>query len=334
MKSRRVHASLAALAVVGGSLTLAACGGGDSSSDTSGGSGAANLSGKIAIDGSSTVAPLTTAAAEQFNGNNPDVNITVGTSGTGGGFEVFCKGETDISNASRSIKDEEIEACKKAGVEYEEIRVASDGITVVTKAGVDVGAVCLTFPQLKKIWAPGSKVNNWSQVGTGFKDLPMALSGPGSQSGTYDFFNEEVLGEDANGDVIQPRQDYAASEDDNVIVRSVTDGEAGLGYFGFTYYEENTDKVQSFAIDKGDGCVEPTTESITSGEYPLSRPLYIYVSKKALERPEVKAFAKDYVANATQLATDAQFVPAPQSALDESAKKLDASSGSSTTSTT
>jgi phosphate transport system substrate-binding protein len=221
MTSRRMYASLAALAIAGGSLTLAACGSSDSSSDTSGGSGAANLSGKIAIDGSSTVAPLSTAAAEAFNGNNPDVNITVGTSGTGGGFEVFCKGETDISNASRSIKDDEAEVCKKAGVEYEEIRVASDGITLITKAGVDVGKTCLNFSELEKIWAPGSKVNNWSQVGSGFKDLPLALAGPGSQSGTYDFFNEEVLGEDAQGEVIQPRQDYSASEDDNVRPKPV-----------------------------------------------------------------------------------------------------------------
>lgn len=333
MKPRRVYASLAAIAVAGGSLTLAACGSSDSASD---GSGATDLSGTITIDGSSTVAPLSTAAAEQFNGNNPDVNITVGTSGTGGGFERFCKGETDISNASRGIKDDEAEACTKAGVQFEEVRVASDGISVVTKAGVDVGAVCLSFPQLKKIWSRGSTVNNWSQVGSGFKDLPLTLSGPGSQSGTYDFFNEEVLGKNAQGDVIQPRQDYAASEDDNVIVRSVMDGQAGLGYFGFTYFQENTDKVQSFALDNGDGCVEPTVESITSGEYPLSRPLFIYVSKKSLERPEVQAFVKDYVASATQLATDAQFVPAPQSALDASAKTIDAAiaSGRATTSTT
>lgn len=326
MTSRRMYASLAALAIAGGSLTLAACGSSDSSSDTSGGSGAANLSGKITIDGSSTVAPLTTAAAEAFNGKNPDVNITVGTSGTGGGFEVFCKGETDISNASRSIKDDEAEVCKKAGVEYEEIRVASDGITMITKAGVDVGKTCLNFSQLEKIWAPGSKVNNWSQVGSGFKDLPLTLAGPGSQSGTYDFFNEEILGEDAQGEVIQSRQDYSASEDDNVTVRAITDAEAGLGYFGFTYFEENTDTLQAFAVDGGKGCVEPTTDSITSGDYPLSRPLYIYASKKALQRPEVMAFVKDYVANAPQLAADAQFVPAPQSALDEATSKLDASS--------
>ena len=323
MKSRRMYASLAALAVAGGSLTLAACGSSDSA-DTTGGSGASDLSGKITIDGSSTVAPLSTAAAERFNENNPDVNITVGTSGTGGGFEVFCKGETDISDASRGIKDEEAETCKKAGVEYEEIRVASDGITLVTKAGVDVGKACLNFPELKKIWSPGSKVNNWSQVGSGFKDLPMALSGPDSQSGTYDFFNEEVLGEDKNGDVIQPRQDYTASADDNVIVRSVQDAEAGLGYFGFTYFEENTDTLQSFALDGGEGCVEPTTESITSGDYKLSRPLFIYVSKKSLARPEVQAFVKDYVANATALAEANAFVPAPQSALDESAQKVEA----------
>lgn len=325
MKSRRMYASLAALAVVGGSVTLAACGSSSSSSDTSGGSGATDLAGKITIDGSSTVAPLTTAAAESFNAKNPDVNITVGTSGTGGGFEVFCKGETDISNASREIKDEEAEVCKKAGIDYVPVRVASDGITLVTKAGVDVGKVCLTFPELEKIWAPGSKVNNWSQVGSGFKDLPLALAGAGSESGTYDFFNETILGEDAKGEVIQSRQDYSASEDDNVTVRAVTDAEAGLGYFGFSYYEANTDTMQAFAVDGGKGCVEPTIDSITKGDYPISRPLYVYVSKKALARPEVKAFVTDYVDNATQLATDAKFVPAPQSALDESKQAIGAS---------
>lgn len=325
MKSRRMYASLAALAVVGGSVTLAACGSSSSSSDTSGGSGASGVSGKITIDGSSTVAPLTTAAAEAFNAKNPDVNITVGTSGTGGGFEVFCKGETDISNASREIKDEEAEACKKAGIDYVPVRVASDGITLVTKAGVDVGKACLTFPELKKIWAPGSKVNNWSQVGSGFKDLPLALAGAGSESGTYDFFNETILGEDAKGEVIQSRQDYSASEDDNVTVRAVTDAEAGLGYFGFSYYEANTDTMQAFAVDGGKGCVEPTIDSITKGDYPISRPLYVYVSKKALARPEVRAFVTDYVDNATQIATDATFVPAPQAALDESKKAIGAS---------
>lgn len=325
MKSRRMYASLAALAVVGGSVTLAACGSSSSSSDTSGGSGASGVSGKITIDGSSTVAPLTTAAAEAFNAKNPDVNITVGTSGTGGGFEVFCKGETDISNASREIKDEEAEACKKAGIDYVPVRVASDGITLVTKAGVDVGKACLTFPELKKIWAPGSKVNNWSQVGSGFNDLPLALAGAGSESGTYDFFNETILGEDAKGEVIQSRQDYSASEDDNVTVRAVTDAEAGLGYFGFSYYEANTDTMQAFAVDGGKGCVEPTIDSITKGDYPISRPLYVYVSKKALARPEVKAFVTDYVDNATQIATDATFVPAPQAALDESKKAIGAS---------
>lgn len=324
MKSRRMYASLAALAVAGGSLTLAACGSSDSSSDASGG-GASNLAGKIAIDGSSTVAPLTTAAAEAFNGKNPDVNITVGTSGTGGGFEVFCKGETDISNASREIKDDEAAACKAAGIEYLPVRVASDGITLVTKAGVDVGKVCLNFAELKKIWAPGSKVNNWSQVGSGFKDLPLALAGAGSESGTYDFFNETILGEDAKGDVIQSRQDYSASEDDNVTVRAVSDAEAGLGYFGFSYYEANTDTMQAFAVDGGKGCVEPTVDSITKGDYPISRPLYVYVSTKALARPEVKAFVNDYVDNAVQLATDAQFVPAPQSSLDADKKTLSGS---------
>lgn len=295
---------------------LAGCGGGDDSSSSTGSDGAAALSGKIAVDGSSTVGPLTSAAAEKFNEDNDKVDITVGTSGTGGGFERFCKGETDISDASRSIKDEEIAACKKAGIEYEEIRVASDGITLVTKKDAPIGGDGnITMDQLKAIWSPDSKINNWKDVpGGSFSDVKMTLAGAGNQSGTYDFFNEEVLGENAKGDTIEPRQDYSASEDDNVTVRVVTGAEGGLGYFGYTYFEENTDTLQAFSLDG----VAPSAESITDGSYKLSRPLFIYVSKKSMAKPEVAAFVKYYVENAVSLAEETQFVPAPQDALDKS----------------
>ncbi len=312
-----------ALALIATTLTLgtiaAGCGDDDEGASGSGG----DLSGQIKIDGSSTVAPLTSAAAESFNDENSGVDITVGTSGTGGGFEIFCKGETDISNASRQIADDEIKACADGGVEYQEFRVASDGITVVTKKGSPLGdeGLNLTLDQLKAIWEQGSEINNWSQVpGGGFPDAKLTLAGAGSQSGTYDFFNEEVLGEDAAGETLSPRQDYSASEDDNVTVRAVTGAEAGLGYFGFTYFEENIDTLVPFSLDG----VAPTMESITDGSYPLSRPLYIYVSKPALERPEVEAFVRYYLENSTALAEELQFVPAPQDALDAALQKLDA----------
>jgi phosphate transport system substrate-binding protein len=319
-RGRRIALIAASAALALGSLAVAGCGDDDEGTGTSGGE-AASLSGDILIDGSSTVAPLSSAAAEAFAGENGGVNITVGTSGTGGGFERFCAGETDISNASRAIKDEEIAACETGGVTYQELRVASDGITIVTGKDVDVGSDDITIAQLKAIWSPKSKINNWSAIpGGSFSDAPLTLAGPGSQSGTYDFFNEEVLGEDAAGEVITPRQDYTASEDDNVIVRAVQSAEAGLGYFGFTYYEENIDTLKAFSVDG----VVPSAESITAGDYPLSRPLFIYVKDEALTRPEVAGYVRYYLENAVQLAEDAQFVPAPQEALDEAIAKLPA----------
>jgi phosphate transport system substrate-binding protein len=315
MASGRRFALLAATAAIAvGSLAVAGCGGGGSG-------GGDSLSGNILIDGSSTVAPLSSAAAERFAADNSGVNITVGTSGTGGGFERFCAGETDISDASRAIADDEKTACAGKGIEYEELRVASDGITLVSKAGVDLGGTDLTLEQLKAIWSPGSEINNWKDIpGGSFNDLPMTLAGAGSQSGTYDFFNEEVLGEDASGEVITPRQDYTASEDDNVTVRAVTGSAAGLGYFGFTYYEENMDSLQALSLNG----VAPSKESITDGSYPLSRPLFIYVKKSSLERPEVVAFVRFYLENAVDLSEETQFVPAPQDALDEAISRLPA----------
>ena len=320
-RGRRIALIAASAALALGSLAAAGCGDDDDEGSATSGGDAASLSGDILIDGSSTVAPLTSAAAEGFAGENSGVNITVGTSGTGGGFERFCAGETDISNASRPIADDEIAACEAAGVAYQELRVASDGITVVTKAGVDVGGDNLTLAQLKAIWEPGSEINNWSQIpGGNFNDLPLTLAGAGSQSGTYDFFNEEVLGEDASGETITPRQDYTASEDDNVTVRAVTGSEAGLGYFGFSYFEENIDSLQAFNLDG----IEPTVETITDGSYPLSRPLFIYVKDTALARPEVAAFARYYLENAVTLAEENAYVPSPQADLDEALSRVPA----------
>ncbi len=319
MNSRRLLTlGAAAIAVAG-----VAAGCGSSSNSGSTGTGA-DLSGAIAIDGSSTVAPLSIGAAEAFNEKNADVDIKVGTSGTGGGFEKFCAGQTDISDASRAIKDEEKAACEKGGVQFTELRVASDGITVVVKKGTDLGKQCVSFDELKKAWIKGSKVANWQELGAGWKDVPMKLAGPGDQSGTYDFFNEEVLGKDAKGEVNSPRADYAASEDDNVIVTAVEGADGTMGYFGFTYYEENTEKLDALQV-KGDGdCVAPSAETITSGDYPLARPLYIYVKNASLAQPHVKAFVKYYIENATKLAEDNQFVPAPQDSLDADLAKIPA----------
>ncbi len=304
-------------------LVAAGCGGDDdaSSGDTTAtteAGGGGDLSGNISIDGSSTVAPLTSAAAEAFSGENSDVNITVGSSGTGGGFERFCAGETDISDASRPIDEDETKACEDGGIEWEEFRVASDGITIVTGVDSDVGGDELTLEQLKAVWEPNSTIKNWDAIPDGgFNDLELTLAGPDSQSGTYDFFNEEVLGEDAAGEVITPRQDYTASADDNVIVRAVQSAPGVMGYFGFTYYEANADTLKLFKVDG----VEPTPETITSGAYPLSRPLFIYVKTDAISRPEVKAFVCYYLENAVSLAEEQQFVPAPQEAVDESITK-------------
>ncbi len=315
MNSRRLLAIGAGALVAAG--LVAGCGGSDSASADGG------LSGAITIDGSSTVAPLTTGAAESFNADNKDVQITVGTSGTGGGFEKFCAGSTDISDASRGIKDEEAAACGTAGIKYTEFRVASDGITIAIKKGTDTGKTCVNFTELKKAWEKGSTVNNWKAIGG--KDLAMKLAGPGDQSGTYDFFNETVLGKDDAGEVNPARADYAASEDDNVIVTAIEGSPGALGYFGYTYFEENADKLDDLAVKGEEGdCVKPTAETITDGTYPLSRPLFIYVNDASMARPEVKAFVKYYLTNAVSLAEDNEFVPAPQSALDESLAKVPA----------
>ncbi len=305
------------LALAAGALVLAAagCGGGrdgdtDAAAAGDAGTGAAatgdQLSGRIQADGSSTVGPLTTAAAELFREQQPNVDVTVGISGTGGGFERFCRGETDISNASRPIKeDEEAPLCEENGVEYTELQVAIDALTVVVNAEND-WVDCLTVDQLRAIWAPGSKIDDWSEVPGG--DYPaerLTLAGPGTDSGTFDYFTDEVNGEEGAS-----RSDYTPSEDDNVIVRAVQGDRGGLGYFGYTYYEENEGGLEALAIDGGNGCVEASADTARSGEYaPLARPLFVYVKNESLERPEVQAFLRYYLENVDQVAELARFIP-------------------------
>ena len=314
-------------------LVLAACG---SDSNSGGGDG---LSGEISVDGSSTVAPLTGAAVEAFNADNPDVQIAVGTSGTGGGFKKFCAGETDMSDASRPIKDDdeaEGPACKKNGIKYEEIQIANDGIALVVNKD-NTWAKCLTVDQLKKIWEPDAqdKVDNWNQVDPKFPDQKLTLFGAGTASGTFDFFTGAINGEEGAS-----RSDYNATEDDNVTVQGVEGDKGGLGYFGLSYYEQNQDKLNLVQVDSGDGCVTPTKATVQDGSYtPLSRPLFIYPSDALLARPEGIAFVKFYVDNSEDLATQALFVPMTSEQLAESTAEVaqlagNASGSGSTTPTT
>ena len=306
--------ALAACAVL--ATAVAACG---NDADTGGGGagGGGELSGTIRIDGSSTVAPFAQAAQEEFQGQNPNVKITVGTSGTGGGFEKFCAGETDISNASRPIKDdEEVPVCEKNGVAYKEVQVANDGIAVVTNPELKVD--CLTVDQLDEIWNQGSRVKSLSDVGPELPDVQLSLFGPGTDSGTFDFFTDEINGEEG-----KTRKDYQPSEDDNILVQGVEGDEGGLGYFGFSYYEQNQDKLNLVGVDAGEGCVRPSAATIQSGEYkPLSRPLLMYPSAKALKKPEVKAFMDFVLENYQVIAEAAQIVPMNQAQADESKSAL------------
>jgi phosphate transport system substrate-binding protein len=281
-------------------LLAVGCGGGQKAGDGAAG----ELSGQISIDGSSTVYPISEAAAEEFMASTEGaVRVTVGMSGTGGGFKRFCAGETDISNASRGIKDSEKEACAAANVTYIEIPVAHDGLTVAVHPS-NTFAQCLTVDELKKMWQPGSTVKRWSDVRAGFPSTELKLYGPGTASGTFDYFTEAVVGkEDAS------RADYTASEDDNVLVQGVEGDANSLGYFGYAYYKENSAKLKAVGIDAGSGCVMPDEQTIRGGSYkPLSRPLTIYVNTAALKRPEVKAFVEFYLNNAAALVPQVGYV--------------------------
>jgi len=297
-------------------LALAACGGGDAGSAGDG----EGLSGSIAIDGSSTVFPITEAVAEEFMiEHGADVRVTVGVSGTGGGFKRFCAGETAISNASRPIKESELEQCRTAGVDPVELRVAYDGISVITNPG-NTAVECLTVEELRSIWEPGSTVRRWSDVRQGLPDTEIQLYGPGTNSGTFDYFTEAVMGEEDAS-----RADYTASEDDNVLVQGVEGSQGSLGYFGFAYYEENQDRLKLLGVDDGSGCVRPDPQTIQTGEYaPLSRPIFIYVARSALDRPEVRAFVEFYLENAGQLVREVGYIPLADSTYTNEMQLLDA----------
>jgi phosphate transport system substrate-binding protein len=300
-RSGAVLLSLVAIAV-----SAAGCGGGDSAGG-----------GSISADGSSTVGPYVTAAAEGFRDAGGG-NVTVGISGTGGGFERFCRGETDLSNASRPIKDEEAAICAENGVEYVELEVANDALTIVVNRTND-WATCLTVDELTAIWKPGSTVQSWKDIRPSFPEEPLKLFGPGTDSGTFDSFTDEINGEEGAS-----RSDYSASEDDNVIVQGVAGTPGGLGYFGFSYFEEHQDTLKALEIDGGSGCVAPSVKTAQAGDYaPLSRPLYVYVKTTSLERPAVADFMRYLLDNEQEIADRARFVPLADAQLADSKQKLE-----------
>ena len=287
-------------------LSLAACGGGGST-----GGGATASPQVITADGSSTVFPVTEAFAEEFQKANAGTRVTVGSSGTGGGFQKFCRDETDISNASRPISASEIADCAKTGVEYIELPVAYDGLAVIVNPK-NTWVDHLTVAELKKIWEPAAqgKITKWNQIRAGWPDREMRLFGPGVDSGTFDYFTEAI-----NGKAKSSRGDYTSSEDDNVLVQGIAGDENALGYFGYAYYEENSDKLKLVPIDdgkddNGKGPIAPSPETVKGGTYrPLSRPIYIYVKAKALQRAEVQKFIQFYLTDTSKLVREVGYVP-------------------------
>ncbi|MGI8425161.1 MAG: PstS family phosphate ABC transporter substrate-binding protein [Actinomycetota bacterium] len=299
-------------------LMATACGGG-SSNDAKDDDSGSKLSGQIQIDGSSTVTPLISLAAEDFQQENSGVKVTVGTSGTGGGFEKFCNGETDFSMASRKIKDSETAACKAKNIEPFELVMANDGLSVVVNPQ-NKWAKCLTVAQLKTIWSADSKVNNWNQVDPSFPDQRLSLFGAGSDSGTFDYFTEAI-----NGKAGSTRTDYNPSEDDNVTVTGVSGDKGAMGYFGLSYLLENKTKIKGVEIDGGEGCVAASSKAVQAGTYkPLGRELFIYTKAEAAKRPEVKAFADFYLENQKALTEEALFVPLTDAQVEKATEELGA----------
>jgi phosphate transport system substrate-binding protein len=267
--------------------------------------GVSALSGTITADGSSTVGPYTTAAAEGFQRKNKGARVTVGISGTGGGFERFCRNETDLSNASRPMKASEAVKCADAGVKYVAFTVANDGLSLVVNKQ-NTWASCLTVTELKKIWEPGSKINNWKDVRSGFPDVPLKLFGAGTDSGTFDYFTEAI-----NGKAKASRSDYLATEDDNITVQGVEGERGALGYFGYSYYAENKDKLKVVAVnqEKGLGCIAPSIATVQGNKYkPLSRPLFIYAKRTAFKRPVVAGFIGYIFNNEKAIAKQSRFI--------------------------
>ncbi|HET7735934.1 MAG TPA: PstS family phosphate ABC transporter substrate-binding protein [Nocardioidaceae bacterium] len=297
--SIRRSASFAAALVLG--LSLAACG-----DDAEAGADGDAVSGSVAVDGSSTVYPMSNTAAELLLEENPAIETSVGFSGTGGGFEKFCAGQTDISDASRPIKeDEEVPVCEENGVEFTELLIATDALTIVVHP--DLAVDCLTTQQVVDLFGPESKVTNWKDLDPSFPDQEIAGFIPGTDSGTYDYMAGDVVGHDSEA----LREDFEVSEDDNILVQGVAGTEGSVGFFGYTYYEENVDKVKALAVDDGNGCVEPSAETAQAGEYtPLARPLFIYVSNTSYnENAAVKEYVDFYIENLEVIAETAQYIP-------------------------
>jgi phosphate transport system substrate-binding protein len=271
---------------------------------TAGFAGLDALSGRITADGSSTVGPFTTAAAEMFQRRNKGVQITVGISGTGGGFERFCRDETDLSNASRPIRASENSSCLSRGIRWLAMTVANDGIAIVVNRD-NPWASCLTVAELKKIWDTGSKVDNWRDVRAGFPNVPLKLFGAGTDSGTFDFFTEAI-----NGRSRRSRSDYTASENDNILVQGIAGERGAMGYFGLSYYQENRSRLKLLGVDGGNGCVTPSIATVQARRYkPLGRPLFVYAKRASFTRPEVRAFLGFILNNQKAIATRARFVP-------------------------
>ena len=326
IKSVAVRRALAAAVLLTLGLLLAACG---SESETPAGGGSAgsgkyaNLSGDIAIDGSSTVFPITEAVAEEFGRlTDGEVRAVVGISGTGGGFKKFCANETVISDASRPIKQKEVDQCAAAGVEYIEIPVAIDGLSVLVNQENDF-VECLTVEQLNMIWSPEAEdvVMNWNQVNPEWPAEQIALYAPGVDSGTFDYFTEAI-----NGDGGVSRGDFVASEDDNVLVQGIAGDRYSLGYFGYAYYVENRDKLKAAPVDGGAGCIAPTDEAINNGSYaPLSRPLFIYVRADAAQEEHIAEFVRYYLsAEGQRLAASVGYIPFPTQVYDLARAKFEA----------
>lgn len=321
MTAKTIIKRVAMLASLGAMVAgVTACAGGDT--DTSGADGASGLSGAVSIDGSSTVFPITEAMAEEFQIANSDVKVTVGVSGTGGGFKKFCAGETDISNASRPIKEKEIKLCEEAGIEFVEIPVAFDALSVVVNKEND-WAACLTTDELNKMWRPEAKdqIKTWNQIRADFPSEPLVLYAPGTDSGTFDYFTEAI-----NGDGGVTREDFTPSEDDNTLVTGVKGTKGALAYFGFAYYEENKDALNVVKIDGGEGCIEPSIDSVEAGTYnPLARPIFIYASKASLaEKPEVKAFVDFYMnADNSELVSETGYIALNDSIYTTVASRID-----------
>ena len=301
------------------SQDAASGGDGATGATTATSSGGGNLSGEVRVDGSSTVFPLSEAYAEEFMRANPGVKVTVGSSGTGGGFKKFANKETDIGGASRPIKNSEAEACQKNGVEFIELPVAYDGLSVIVNPQ-NTWAESLTVAELKKIWEPNSTVSNWSQIRAGFPNRPLKLYGAGTDSGTFDYFTDAIVGEEGAS-----RNDYTASEDDNTLVTGVGGDPGALGYFGYAYYEQNQDKLKVLGVGKDAGsAVKPSPETIQNGTYqPLSRPLFLYVSKSAMSRPEVQAYVKFLLRDGRSLVKDVGYVPLPDRAYELAQARAD-----------